>query len=75
MVEPHLEGDKVVDVVFTTLLATLVFDLASSFNFSFFSYLLVFFLQWRLSSIFVTLPTGGWMEGLSSPFLHVQCLK
>jgi hypothetical protein len=41
--EPQLRGDKLADLVFTTLLATLVLDLASSFNLFSFPSLLVFF--------------------------------
>jgi hypothetical protein len=43
MVEPHLEGDKVADLIFTTLLAMPVLDLISSFNFFYFFSLLVLF--------------------------------
>jgi hypothetical protein len=42
-------------------------DVASSFNFFSFSFLLVSF-QWSLSWIFVTPPSGGWMVGLSPSF-------
>jgi hypothetical protein len=43
MVEPQLEGDNVADLIFKTLLATPMLDLASSFDFSSFPSLLVFF--------------------------------
>jgi hypothetical protein len=43
IVESQLEGDKVADLTFTILLATPVFDLASSFSFSYFPSLFVFF--------------------------------
>jgi hypothetical protein len=54
IVEPYLEGDKVADLIFTTLLATSVLELTYSFNFSYFPSF-GFLLQWRLTWIFVTL--------------------
>jgi hypothetical protein len=52
MVEPQLEGDKVAYLIFTTLLATPMLDLASSFRLLLFSSSLGFLLQWRLTWFF-----------------------
>jgi hypothetical protein len=43
MVELQLQGDKVADLISSQPCGGLVFDLASSFNFSYFPSLLVFF--------------------------------
>ena len=77
MAESQLEGDKVVDLDFTTLWAGPVLNLKLLSSTSSSSSLssLGFLLQWRLSWIFVTSvpPTsGGWLGGLTSPIHHVQ---
>ena len=74
MVEPELEGDKVVDLDHHNLGEKLPFLLPSIFLFfpcslSFLSSLL------EDELIFVTLGGGCWMEGKASPSTHVQSPK
>ena len=75
MVEPHLEGDMVVDLDHHNLGEELPFLLPSIFLF--FPCSLGFLSSSLLEDklIFATLGGGCWMEGKASPSSHVQSPK
>ena len=75
MVEPQLEGDKVVDLDHHNLGEELPLLLPSIFLFFPFSLGFLSSSSMEAELIFVTLGGGGWLKGKASPSTHVQIPK